>query len=114
MSVFKLLSFGFRPRVVSVLAHSQLSNLTSRIPGDRRCSVLRRPLKETSQSFQPNVCRLRELTEARKLRGDVKELSEKMLETQVAMALASLGLKQAKPEPQPTEIINPEGESRPA
>lgn len=54
-----------------------------------------------------------ELTEARKLRGDVKEIAQKMLETLGAMSLASLGLKQAKADPQATEIINNEGESRP-
>ena len=55
-----------------------------------------------------------ELTEARKLRGDVKEISDKLLDTIGAMSLASLGLKQGKTEPQPAEIINKEGETRPA
>jgi hypothetical protein len=55
-----------------------------------------------------------ELTEARKLRGDVKEIAQKMLDTLGAMSLASIGLKQGKTEPQAAEIINQEGESRPA
>ena len=41
-----------------------------------------------------------ELTEARKLRGDVKEIAQKMLDTLGAMSLASMGLKQGKTDPQ--------------
>jgi hypothetical protein len=55
-----------------------------------------------------------ELTEARKLRGDVKEIAQKMLDTLGAMSLASIGAKQTKAEPRAAEIINQEGESRPA
>lgn len=50
-----------------------------------------------------------ELTEARKLRGDVKEIAQKMLETLGAMSLASMGLKQTNSTPRQAEIINNEG-----
>jgi hypothetical protein len=55
-----------------------------------------------------------EVRESRKQRDDIKTIAQKMLETLGAMSLASLGLKQATFEPQPTEIITPTGESRAA
>lgn len=54
-----------------------------------------------------------ELTEARNLRGDVKEIAQEMLGTLKAIALRGL-LEEKKSPPVATEIINQEGESRPA
>jgi vacuolar-type H+-ATPase subunit I/STV1 len=55
-----------------------------------------------------------ELVEARKLRGDVKEISHEMLETLKAAALRGLLEQTKNPPPVAAEIITPTGESRPA
>jgi hypothetical protein len=54
-----------------------------------------------------------ELTAARALRGDVKEISQEMLGTLKAIALRGL-LEQKESAPVAAEIITPTGESRPA
>lgn len=54
-----------------------------------------------------------ELTEARNLRGDVKEIAQEMLRTLKAVALRGL-LEEGKSPPAAAEIITPTGETRPA
>jgi len=55
-----------------------------------------------------------ELTEARTTRGDVKEIAQEMLRTLKAVALRGLLEEGKNPPPAAAEIINKEGESRPA
>ena len=55
-----------------------------------------------------------ELTEARKLRGDVKEIAQEMLRTLKAVALRGLLEEEKKSPVVVAEIITQTGESRPA